>query len=357
MATDNTAQATSTSQRAESAPPAPDSPQGKAASSGSAQGYPRDYAEWEDEEGEWEAEITRHSRLHLENRQLAQLLGWFSIGLGLVELIAPRALARASGVGDHPFVLRLLGLREIATGVGLLSERAPGDWAWARVAGDAMDLTLLGVASRSPDAEQGKIAMTAAAVLGVTAFDAYAARRLTASQSAEAPQISVTETVTINATPEVVYQFWRNLENLPLFMRHIESVSETNDRISHWVATAPAGTSVEWDSELIDDQPGRRLGWRTLPDSEVTHEGMVSFEPAPGERGTVVRVDMLYRPPAGKVGVKIARLFGEEPGVQVKEDLRRLKQLLETGEVASTLGQPSGRRSLLGRIMLGRMLQ
>ncbi|HEX7012868.1 MAG TPA: SRPBCC family protein [Steroidobacteraceae bacterium] len=357
MATDHTAQATSTAPQAESKQPASESPQSETARPGSARGYPRDYAEWEEEESEWEAEVARHSRLHLEDRQLAQVLGWVSIGLGLVELAAPRALGRAIGVGHHPIVLRLLGLREITTGIGLLSERALGDWAWARVAGDAMDLTLLGAASRSSDAETGKIALTTTAVLGVTAFDTYAARRLTASQSAEAPQIAVTEAVTINETPEVVYEFWRNLENLPLFMHHLESVSATSERISHWVATAPAGTSVEWDSELIEDEPGRRLGWRTLPDSEVTHEGMVSFEPAPGGRGTVVRVDMLYRPPAGKVGARIARLFGEEPSVQVKEDLRRLKQLLETGEVATTLGQPSGRRSLLGRIMLGRRLQ
>ena len=86
-----------------------------------------------------------------------------------------------------------------------------------------------------------------------------------------------------------------------------------SDRVSHWAASAPAGAGVEWDAEIVDDQPGRRIGWRTLPGSQVTHEGMVSFESAIGGRGTVVRIEMLYLPPAGKVGTRIARLFGAEP--------------------------------------------
>ncbi|MGH8188433.1 MAG: SRPBCC family protein, partial [Steroidobacteraceae bacterium] len=208
-----------------------------------------------------------------------------------------------------------------------------------------------------PEADPTRIAITTAGVLGVTALDVYAGQRLSESQSDEAPQIVVSEAITINVAPSTLYQFWKHLENLPLFMRHLESVSTTGERTSHWVAKAPAGTSVEWDSEIVDEQPGRRIGWRTLPDSQVTHEGMVTFEPAIGGRGTIVRVEMLYRPPAGKVGAQIARLFGEEPRVQIADDLRRLKQLMETGEVATTIGQPSGKRSFIGRTTLGRRMQ
>jgi uncharacterized membrane protein len=253
--------------------------------------------------------------------------------------------------------MRMVGVREIVTGLGILSERAPGAWAWARVAGDAIDLALLGAATSSPDADPRRIAAATAGVLGVTALDVYSGKRLGATESSEALAIAVTQTVTINSTPDELYHFWKNLENLPLFMEHLESVSEVNDRVSHWVAKAPAGTSVEWDAEIVDDQPDRSIGWRTLPDSQVTHEGMVSFEPASGGRGTIVRVEMLYVPPAGKVGVWIARMFGEEPALQVADDLRRLKQLLETGEVATTLGQPSGKRSMFGRTTLGRRMQ
>jgi uncharacterized membrane protein len=312
--------------------------------------------EWTDQdEIEWQE--ANASRFAPDDRQLGQILGLFSIGLGLAELLAPRAVGRAIGVGDHPAIVRMVGVREIVTGLGLLSERAPGTWAWARVAGDAMDLALLGAATSSPDADPRRIAAATAGVLGVTALDVYSGQRLRATQSSEAPAISVRQTITINAAPAELYGFWKNVENLPLFMEHLESVSKVNERVSHWVAKAPAGACVEWDAEIIDDQPERRLGWRTLPDSQVTHEGMVSFEPAIGGRGTVVRVEMLYVPPAGKVGVWIARLFGEEPALQVGDDLRRLKQLLETGEVATTLGQSSGKRSIFGRTFLGRRMQ
>ena len=309
--------------------------------------------EWTDEdEIEWQE--ANASRFAPDERQLGQILGLLSVGLGLAQVLAPRALGRAIGVGDHPAIMRMVGVREIVTGLGILSERAPGAWAWARVAGDAIDLALLGAATSSPDADPRRIAAATAGVLGVTALDVYSGKRLGATESSEALAIAVTQTVTINSTPDEPYHFWKNLENLPLFMEHLESVSEVNDRVSHWVAKAPAGTSVEWDAEIVDDQPDRSIGWRTLPDSQVTHEGMVSFEPASGGRGTIVRVEMLYVPPAGKVGVWIARMFGEEPALQVADDLRRLKQLLETGEVATTLGQPSGKRSVFGRTTLGR---
>jgi uncharacterized membrane protein len=312
--------------------------------------------EWTDED-EMEWQEANASRFAPDDRQLGQILGFVSIGLGLAELLAPRAVGRAIGVGDHPAILRAVGVREIVTGVGLLSERAPGVWAWARVAGDAMDLALLGAATRSPDADPKRIAAATAGVLGVAALDVYSGQRLIASQSADAPAICVTQAITINSPPAELYGFWKNVENLPLFMEHLESVSQVNETVSHWVAKAPAGACVEWDAEIVDDQPERRLGWRTLPGSQVTHEGRVTFEPATADRGTIVRVEMLYVPPAGKVGMWIARLFGEEPALQVADDLRHLKQLLETGEIATTLGQSAGKRSILGRTTLGRRMQ
>lgn len=280
---------------------------------------------WSDED---ETETPR-TRFVPDDRQLGQILGWFSVGLGLAELLAPRAFGRAVGVGDHPALVRMLGARQVVIGLGMLSERAPGNWAWARVAGDAMDLALLGAAASAPDADPRRIAAATAGILGVAALDVYAGRRLTATQFSAAPRIAVMRTVTLGSTPGELYRFWKNFENLPLFMSHLQSVSRVSDRVSHWVAKAPAGASVEWDAEIVDDQPGRRIGWRTLPGSEVTHEGMVSFEPGTGGRGTVLRIEMLYRPPAGKVGLRIARSFGAEPAVQLAEDLQRLEQLLK----------------------------
>lgn len=292
----------------------------------------------------------------LDKQTLAQGLGWLSIGLGVAQLLAPRQLGRAIGVGEHPTLMRLCGLREIASGIGLLSKRAPGVWAWSRVAGDAMDLAFLNAAARSEDSDTGRIALAATAVVGVTALDVYAGQALQDSEGF-ATETEVTERITINTSPQELYSFWRNFENLPRFMRHLESVRTLDERTSHWIAKAPAGRSVEWKSEIIDDQPGSRLSWRTVPESEITHTGAVTFEPATHGRGTVVRVQLKYEPPGGVLGSRIARLLGEEPKVQIHDDLRRLKQLLETGEIATVEGQPAGRRSLIGRTMLGRRLQ
>jgi uncharacterized membrane protein len=193
-----------------------------------------------------------------------------------------------------------------------------------------------------------------AAVAGVAALDVYASRRLRGIPALPEQAVLVNETVIINADPATVYDFWSQFENLPRFMRHLERVTRIDDRTSHWVARGPAGTHVEWDSEIVFDQPNRRIAWRTLPGSQIDHEGSVSFETAPAGRGTQLCVQMCYVPPLGPGAVPIARLLGEEPKVQINDDLRRLKQLIETGEIASTDGQPAGRRSLLGRLSLGR---
>lgn len=287
---------------------------------------------------------------------LVQALGWFSIGLGLTQLLAPRQLGRAIGVGDQPALMRLCGARELVNGLGMLSQRQPSKWAMARVAGDAIDLALLGAAARRPDSDRARIAMAATAVAGVTALDVFATQQLASVETREDPIETVAKAITIDSPPETIYRFWRTLENFPRFMRHLVEVKATGDRTSHWVAKAPAGAQVEWDAEIVEDEANARIAWRTLPQSSVEHEGVVSFEPAPGGRGTIVRISMRYVPPAGKLGVRIAKLFGEEPNLQIDADLRRMKQLIETGEIATTEGQPTGRRSLLGRATLGRWM-
>lgn len=309
------------------------------------------YSEWAESDSEQDAQSRG-----IESNQISNFLGWFSIGLGLAEILAPKALGRAIGVGDHPAVLRALGVREIASGLGLLSQRGTAAWAWSRVGGDAMDLALLGAAARKPDSDPRRIAMAATAVIGVAALDIYASRRLQ-SDPVELQDEVITQSLAINATPEALYKFWRNVENLPRFMTHLESVTATGDRTSHWIAKAPAGMSVEWDAQIVRDDPNEGLAWETVEGSEIRHQGTVRFEPARSGRGTIVRVELHYVPPAGKVGVHLARALGEEPNVQIKDDLRRLKQLLETGEVATIIGQPSGRRTLLGRTTLGGRIQ
>jgi len=153
--------------------------------------------------------------------------------------------------------------------------------------------------------------------------------------------IKVEKQVTINKSPEELYRFWRNFENLPHFMKHLESVAVQDDKRSHWVAKAPAGRTVEWDAEVINEVENELIAWRSLEGADVANAGSVRFEPAPGGRGTIVRVVLEYKPPMGKLAVPLAKLFGEEPGVQVDDDLRRFKQVMETGEIATTSGQPT----------------
>jgi len=155
--------------------------------------------------------------------------------------------------------------------------------------------------------------------------------------------IKVEKSVTINRSPAELYQFWRNLENLPRFMNHLESVRVTHEKRSHWIAKAPAGSTVEWDAEIYNEKEGELIAWRSLEGSDVDNAGSVHFEAAPGGRGSIVRVILKYDPPAGIIGANVAKLFGEEPSQQIEEDLRRFKQLMEAGETATTEGQTSGR--------------
>jgi len=263
-------------------------------------------------------------------KRLARGLGWFSIGLGLAELLAPRAIANISGVSNkHTGLIRLYGLREIAAGVTIFSQKEPAAGLWSRVAGDALDLASLGMAFTSPDAKRGRVAFATANVLAVTTLDLIAAKQL----STGSPGVHAKASCIVNRSPEEVYSFWRSFQNLPRFMKHLNSVEDLGDGRSRWKAKGPAGTEVEWEATIIADVPGEVITWRSLEDSDVDNAGAVRFEPAPGNRGTIVKVHIQYNPPAGVIGATVAKLFGEEPEQQLEDDLRRFKQVLEVGEV------------------------
>ena len=313
-----------------------------------------------------------------QREQLAQALGWFSMGLGLTEVFAPRSLAKAIGLRDSPeneALLRIAGLREIASGLAILTQQQPLTGVRARVGGDVMDIAVPGMAPKDGDGHQGKVALAAAAVLGVTALDVLCCEQLSQSQnltersyrgdgrenkrgngseqsngnggllqekvarnSGKVKSMDITQAVTINKSAEELYAFWHDFENLAHFMNHLKSVQVTGPKRSHWKAKAPAGKTVEWDAEIIDDQPNQLIAWRSLEGADVDNAGSVRFERAPGGRGTVVKVQMQYNPPGGKIGAGIAKLFGEEPDQQTWEDLHRFKQLMETGEIVLSDG-------------------
>jgi uncharacterized membrane protein len=263
-------------------------------------------------------------------KRLARGLGWFSIGLGMTELLCPRFIAKISGVpNSRTGLIRLYGLREIASGITIFSQKEPAGGVWSRVAGDAMDLASLGMAFTSPGAQRSRVAFATANVLAVTALDLIAAKQLSTGN----PGIHAKASCIVNKSPDEVYRFWRNFENLPRFMRHLQTVNDLGDGRSRWKASGPAGMEVEWEATIIADVPGEVITWRSLEDSDVDNAGAVRFERAPGDRGTIVKVNIQYNPPAGVLGATVAKLFGEEPEQQLDDDLRRFKQVLEVGEV------------------------
>jgi uncharacterized membrane protein len=324
---------------------------------------------------DWSGDGRQNGIRRVNEEKIARGLGWLSLGLGLAGIVAPRRLAKLIGLrGDHNVLFRMLGAREITSGVGILSGRRPSsNWMWSRVGGDAIDLALLGAAFRQMRPKRNKLAMTTAAVAGVTALgaafrkrrpkrnklaiataavagvtalDAIFSRRLSRLNGARgAGVIRLAQSVTINRSPEEIYRFWRDLQNLPRFMKHLESVRATGDKRSHWAAKAPAGRTVEWDAEITEDRPNELIAWRSLEGADVDSVGHVRFERAPGGRGTIVKVEMQYSPPAGRVGATVAKLLGAGPEWRIKDDLRRFKQLMEVGEIITTEGQPAGRAS------------
>lgn len=148
--------------------------------------------------------------------------------------------------------------------------------------------------------------------------------------------------ITINRSPDEIYAFWRQSENLPRFMQHVQSVTQRGDGVSHWIVKTSHGRTLEWDARIIEDKPGQMISWQSLEGADVHTAGSVWFTPAVGGRGTVVKVAMKYSPPGGKIGATIAKMFGDSAEKNLTEDLFRLKSLLETGEIPTTAGQPHG---------------
>ena len=284
--------------------------------------------------------------------QLAMGLGLFSVGLGMAEVLAPRGLSQLIGLGGGrtDATLRAFGAREIGNGLALLADPRRAGWAWSRVGGDAIDLAyLLGQLGRD-GTDRRRLAGALTGVAGVTALDILCAMKLNrngrpaaSSGRHKARAVKVERVVTINRPIEEVYRFWRTFENFPRFMRHLESVETSGPGRSHWRARGPAGTTVEWEAEMLQDRENEWIAWRSLPGSQIENSGSVRFQAAPGARGTEVRVQLQYSAPGGAFGRVVAKLFGEEPNQQIQEDLLRFKQLMETGEIPVSDG-PSLRR-------------
>jgi uncharacterized membrane protein len=158
----------------------------------------------------------------------------------------------------------------------------------------------------------------------------------------ESPGVKVREQVTVSRSVSDLYRFWRNVENLPRVMTYLEDVSKTGDRRSHWVAKGPAGQLIEWDAEITDARENELVAWRSLEGSEVPNEGSVRFSRSPDGSGTIVDVALTYHPPGGKAGAAVAKLFGREPAQEIRRDLERFKERVESGNLILATGSQGG---------------
>lgn len=259
-----------------------------------------------------------------EGGGLANVLGLVSLGLGITQLVAPDSVARLVGLEPTDRTRSTMRALGVVLGVTALDALGPRKFVNRRQPiedGNGDDNGYgQGAGGRAPSMYGQR----------------YGAGRNTISPGRMRKDNGgrrVTNIITVNRSVEEVYGFWRNFENLPRFMRHLVSVNDMGNGRSHWKAMAPAGTTVEWDAEITEDRPNERISWRSLPGATVRNAGTVTFTKAPGNRGTEVRVDLEYRPPAGKLGAMVAMLFREEPGQQIHDDLRNFKQVLEIGEI------------------------
>jgi uncharacterized membrane protein len=286
---------------------------------------------------------------------LAKGLGAFSLALGIPQILAPGRMNRMIGVRDDirsRMWMRAVGMREIAAGVAIFSGRRPTEWVWARVAGDTMDLALLGSALRSRSERPVRTLTATGAVVGAFAADVVDSVRLSranGSEPAQEPPLHLKATITVRRDADALYAFWRDFERFPSFMAHLEEVRSSGPDRSHWTARGPLGMTAEWDADVTEDVQGERISWRSAEGSKIENSGTVRFVAAPADQGTEVHVELRYAIPGGAIGATLARLFGEEPAMQVKDDLRRFKQIVETGEVARSDGSPEG---ALGRRQL-----
>jgi uncharacterized membrane protein len=222
---------------------------------------------------------------------------------------------------------------------------------WASLIGGSA-LAVIGLSRRSSSGLATALAGAELIRRGVTGhsvlFSLLGIRTADKGQGAETTSIPyelgirVDRSITVAKPRAEVYRFWRDLESLPRFMQNVESVRISDPRRSHWVVAGPAGRSMEWDAEIINDVENELIGFRSLT-GNVDVAGSVQFKDAPGDRGTEVIVELQYNPPAGILGAFAAKMWGKEPSQQVEEDLRHFKQMMEAGEIPTAEGQPSGK--------------
>jgi uncharacterized membrane protein len=293
----------------------------------------------------------------LDPAQIAIGLGWFSIGLGLVELFGPRRLTRAFGASYQAPLYQLAGVREIASGVGLLLSRDKSPWLWARAAGDAMDIAVLGIGHGRN--RKGRVVTALLSLAGIAALDLWTAQRMqereeqsahgvgahTGSRGWRLGAMDIERSITINKSPQELLVLWQVPDTLPRIMAHIADIEQLGQGRARWTIPAPFGQSLAWQTEITHADPDTGLHFRSDQTAgALIPSGAVRFSKAPGNRGTVMTLRVRFNPPGGAPGRVVARLLGDAvPATLIDKSLHYFKALAETGEIPTTAGQPAAR--------------
>ncbi len=284
------------------------------------------------------------------SHRVAKALGWFSLSLGLTELLSGKRLDRYLGTGGHEGTLRLLGLREIAAGAIILAQKEPSAASvWSRVGGDVIDLIFLGKAleEQRNRTKRERLEIATATVVAVTALDVLCAWQLSRKSSSDAPAeedaTRVETNVTIGRSAEELFTLWQDPQTLPQVMGHFATVTTQADGRAHWTVNGPVKTSLQWDSQIVQEEPGRLLRWYSTRGAKVPNGGSITFSPATGGRGTVATLQIDFDPPGGSFGKGAAKVLGIVPQVLADKALRRFKALAEAGEIPTLKDNVSAR--------------
>lgn len=272
-------------------------------------------------------------------RKLAHSLGWLSVGLGVTEIVAPRAFAKLEGISRHT-PDKLKKFRKLASGVGLLAKPQPSLNFWTRIGGELLQFANSRRAARSRGSG-ARIAATVAAVGGATALGAVLIKKSRAG-SVSHRSMQHSASVAINRPIEECYRYWRDPQKLPTFFKNLKEVHTIgNDRLE-LVTRGPKGQEISRAMIVTEDVPNQSLAWRSIEDRRFTESGSVRFEPLAGGKGTIVRLHVSHEIPSATARV-VTSLLGHDPALRLRKTLLRFKQMLEAGEIATTEGQPAGR--------------
>jgi uncharacterized membrane protein len=276
----------------------------------------------------------------LARRRRVVGLGWLSLAVGAAQVVAPRVVGKLVGVRAPRRVqglIRLLGVRGLLSGLGLLSRGRAGRWLKARIAGDLIDFGLLRKALRQPGARRARTAGALLATWGLALYDARTSllARRDALALASAP---VRRSITIARPAAAIFRMWRDFSHLSDFFPHVDFVDVIDEQTSRWRVRGATGDVLEWETVIVEERPDELLRWKSVDRASVATSGVLQLVPAPGGRGTEVHLEVQYHPPGGAVGRIIASLWSESPEQELDAALRRLKQRLETGGVVHADG-------------------